>query len=198
MANLLLKERKVTLLWGQRVRIATMIMVVSLVGFIIIAAALLPIALYSRVVLMSIQEGSSGANTSEGPGLGKQRQEIIRELQADKELLATIAQMDTLPEPSMLLRSVNSLMSTIGSVTTSLVTLENSPEGDTYTLRISGTALTRSDIVAVRDVFEESTLFNITSFPLSNLTPQVDGYIFLVELVVNNEDGESNKEKHES
>jgi len=194
MANLLTRERKTQLLWNKRVRVSVMVMLVSIIGFVIIAAALLPAALYSRVVLMSMQSRISQDEALQMTSFGKQRQEIIRELQVDKDLLAIVANMDVLLEPSVLLRKVDSLMSSISSVTTSLVTLQTSPEGDTYVLRVSGTALTRSDVVAVRDVFKGDTLFNIINFPLSNLTPQVDGYIFLIELEVSNLD---KKKSHE-
>ncbi len=185
MANLLTKQSKIKILWDKRMRVVFMFMVMSFFGLAVAAAALLPIGIYAKMILA----GASGGNQVEeevgkttSPSFGKQRQEIIRELRGDKDLLEQVSTIALLPRADELLLDVTLLAEPVSGVELRLIALEAHLEQDLYTLRLSGTAVSRSSVVAVREAFEESEDFIVTDFPLGNLTPQSGEYNFVIEL----------------
>jgi len=204
MANLLPKQTKSKLLWSKRVRVTLVLFVMSLFALIVAAAALLPVALYSKVVLSGI--GGVQVNSAETvvdvPSFGSQRQEIIRALHRGSDLLERISTISRLPKVGELLIKVERLAVSINGIEVRLIAISAHIEQNLYILRLSGTAQSRSGVVAMRTLFEESEDFVVTDFPLGNLTPQGDEYNFIIEMAAEAsiDSGEStliNKEQDE-
>ena len=197
MANLLPKQTKVNLLWSKRVRVALVFFVMVFVGLSIAAAALLPVALYSKVVLDGLAETKAlPREVAQGTALlsfGKQRQEIIRELRRDKELLESIRTMSALPQASKLLIDTETLATSVNGIAVRLISLDAHIAQDLYAIRISGTATSRAAVVALREAFEASEDLLVTDFPLGNLTPQSDEYLFVIEVATYPQEEVSNK-----
>ncbi len=197
MANLLPKQTKTKLLWSRRVRIAIVFFVMVCAGLSIAAAALLPIALYSKVVLDGLEETKAIPHeVTQGTALlsfGKQRQEIIRELRRDKDLLESIRTMSALPQASKLLIDTEVLATSVNGIEVRLISIDAHIAQGLYAIRISGTATSRADVVALREVFEESKDFMVTDFPLDNLTPQGDEYLFVIEVATYPQEKINNK-----
>ena len=188
MANLLPKQIKTKLLWGKRVRITFVLMIVSIIGLALAVAALLPIVIYSKIVLAGT---SNNVGIAKAQSFGKQRQELIRELKSDKELLENTSTIATLPSSDNILSEVSNTIKNINGAELRLITLEAHIEKGSYTVRASGIAFERDTVMAVRKAFEASKDLTIIDFPLGNITPRGDEYNFTIELAAKNKNNKT-------
>ncbi len=190
MANLLPEQIKTKLLWSKRIRIISTFFLMLIIGLIVSAGALLPVALYSNVFLANIEQYNDEQQVGESGNMsmsfGKQRQEIIRELRRDMVLLEKIDAIRSVPNAGQIIDTVTKMILPIGGVTVRLIELNAQVAQEIYTIRLSGNAISRSAVVAVREVFENSADFTVIDFPLDNLTPQNNEYTFVIELATKN------------
>ena len=184
MSNIITNDYKEQLRQGYIRRAVVALVSLLLFGCSVAALVLVPVVLYATIVLRGAGVSPEYMQTSPRSSIGKQRQEILRTLRADKKLLLTIADIDAHADTQRIVQAIHTILDTHKDTTIGVLALKYREDTGDIDIRISGTTQTRATMVALRDAFEKDALFTITRFPLSNLTPWQGVYTFVIELRV--------------
>ncbi len=187
MSNLLSPKRKHYLLWMRRFRIAYTFFVLSAFFAFIVSASFLPIYIYTKIISEDTVADSNGSGVvynSSKKNLSIQRKELTNELRKIKKNLDAAYTAGSIVSALDILNEISDISNSIGGIDIRLLNIEAHLPQDVYAVRLSGVSQRRDDIVTLRDMFENSNMFSVKKFPLSNLTPKGDIYSFVIESTV--------------
>jgi hypothetical protein len=181
MSNLLRKQMKSNLTWMYAVRMVVVFVGMGFVALFVSFVASLPVAVYSNILYTNHASKQAGQNID---GVSKKRQALTAELKINNLLLERIDMVSKMPKIDSILKSTISILKQVDDISLDDISVIKDSNNNLYKVQISGTAKSRNGIVSVRDTFEESKLFRVTNFPISNFTPNMDEYGFFIEVTM--------------
>ena len=191
MSNLLPPQVIQNRRWQRRVRRGVTFAGMALLGITIMAAALIPVYVYTKVVSSELEKTEVAVAqqtvNKEEKSTGTQRQELIKRLRAEKDLITTIHMQTQLPQQKEMLEKAAGIIMNLAGVSTQSISMQSSLDDAIMQFILQGTAMSRSAVVDTKNAFADSPLFTVTDFPISNLTPRQGNYNFTIHIATSNE-----------